>query len=160
MKTSELVSKLKSMGYQVKAKSRTMNVYTPDGKYAGNICTKVFGTFSTDTWVTTSGKLDYNIDVVDTLTTYALTPLDEREDTKEYKEYVVIMLPGGDNYINQNRKNKRIFLSSKDETDRYKTQFTEKKYNKVQEQNATWLPMFDKSDPHFVEVPDDEYEEW
>lgn len=166
MKTSELVSKLTSMGYQVKPKSlmmggSTVYIYTPDGKYAGNVCTKVFGTLSTDTWVTTSGKSSYGTDdvnnLVDTLTTYALTPLDEREDTKKY---VVKMLPRGDNYLNQDRGDNHIFYSSKDETDSYKTQFTEKEYNEVQKQNATWLPTFDIKDPHFVEVQDDEYEEW
>jgi len=166
MKTSELVSKLKSMGYQVKAKSMvmmdgdTVYVYTSDGKYAGNVCTKVFGTLSTDTRVTTSGKSSYDTDdvnnLVDTLTTYALTPLDEREDTKKY---LVKMLPEGDNYVNQDIYDKHIFFSSKSETDRCKTHFTEKEYDEVQKQNATWLPKFDKSDPHFVEVPDDEYEE-
>lgn len=165
MKTSELVSKLKSMGYQVKVeprmKGKRVVVYTPDGMYAGNVCTKVFGTFSTDTWVITSGKSAYDTDdvnnLVDTLTTYALTPLDEREDTKKY---VVKMLPRGDNYLNQDRGDKHIFSSSKHETDRCKTHFTEQEYNKVQKQNATWLPTFDTKDPHFVEVQEEEYEEW
>ena len=166
MKTSELLSELKYMGYRVKPKSmmlggNTVYVYTPEGKYAGNVCTKLFGTLSTDTRVTTSGKSEYGTEdvnnLVDILTTYALTPLDEREDTKKY---VVKMLPEGDNYLNQDRYDNHIFYSSKDETDSCKTQFTEEEYNKVQEQNAIWLPAFDTKDPHFVEVPDDEYEEW
>lgn len=168
MKTSELVSKLKSMGYQVKAKHMSLGymvfVYTPDGKYAGKVCTKVFGTLSTDTWVTTSGKSDYDTDdvnnLVDTLTTYALTPLDEREDTKKY---VVKMLPRGDNYLNQDINDKHIAFSSKDETEIFKTHFTEKEYRKLQSKYQSkysqWLPKFDTKDPHFIEVQEDEYEE-
>ncbi|MCA7081905.1 hypothetical protein LGL73_14260, partial [Staphylococcus aureus] len=67
--------------------------------------------------------------MVDTLTTYALTPLDEREDTKKY---LVKMLPEGDNYVNQDIYDKHIFFSSKSETDRCKTHFTEKEYDEVQ----------------------------
>ena len=166
MKTSFLVLKLKSMGYQVKVKplvkgkslmkGNVIFVYTPDGNYAGHVCTKVFGTLSTDTWVTTSGKSCYDPDdlknLAEALTTYALTPLDKREDTKKY---LVKMLPKGNNYLNQGKDDYHILFSGQVETDRYKTEFTEDEYNKLQERYAIWLPKFDKNDPHFVEVQDD-----
>lgn len=164
MKTLELVSKLTSMGYQIKYKHMSLGyrvfVYTLDGTYAGNVCTKVFGTLSTDTWVTTSGKSAYDTGcvygLVDTLTTYALTPLDEREDTKKY---AVKMLPKGYYYLNQDNHDKHIIFSSKEETDRYKAHFTEKEYRELQSKYSQWLPVFDTKDPHFIEVLNDEYEE-
>jgi len=160
MKTSELVSKVTSMGYQVKSNSmisgETIFVYTPDGKYAGYVCTKLFGTLSTDTWVTTSGKSEYDQcdinNLVRYLTAYALTPLDEREDAKKY---FVKMLPKGDNYLNQSRADNHIFFSSADRTDMYKTEFTEEEYNDLRERYDKGLPKFDTNDPHFVEVQDD-----
>lgn len=170
MKTSFLVSKLKSMGYQVKVKplvkgkslmkGNVIFVYTPDGNYAGHVCTKVFGTLSTDTWVATSGKSGYASrkvnNLVEALTTYALTPLDKREDTKKY---LVKMLPKGEYYLNQSMEDKHILFSGRVETDKFKTEFTEEEYNKLQERYAIWLPKFDKDDPHFVEVQDDKNNE-
>lgn len=170
MKTSFLVLKLKSMGYQVKVKplvtgkdqmkGKVIFVYTSDGNYAGHVCTKVFGTLSTDTWVTTSGNLLYSPQgingLVEALTTYALTSLDKREDTKKY---LVKMLPKGYNYLNQNRADNHLFSASSDETDEHKTEFTEEEYNKLQERYAIWLPKFDKDDPRFIEVHDDENSE-
>ena len=167
MKTSFLVLKLKYMGYQIKVKplvtgkdqmkGEVIWVYTSDGNYAGHVCTKVFGTLSTDTWVTTSGKSHYSPydtnHLLEALTTYALTPLDKREDTKKY---LFKMLPKGEHYLNQRRDGNQILFSGSVETDRYKTEFTEEEYNKLQERYAIWLPKFDKDDPHFVEVPDDE----
>ena len=166
MKTSFLVLKLKSMGYQVKVKplvtgqdqmkGKVIFVYTSDGNYAGHVCTKVFGTLSTDTWVTTSGKSCYDLrninELVEALTTYALTPLDKREDTKKY---LVKILPKGDNYLNQSRADNHIFFSSADITDMYKTEFTEEEYNDLRERYDKWFPKFDEDDPHFVEVQDD-----
>lgn len=161
MKTSFLVLKLESMGYKVKVKplmvlGETIFVYTNDGNYAGHVCTKLFGTLSTDTWVTTSGKSCYDPDdlknLVEALTTYALTPLDKREDTKKY---LVKMLPKGEHYLNQIRDGNQISFSSSRDVDKYKTEFTEDEYNKLRERYAIWLPKFDKDDPHFVEVQDD-----
>ena len=166
MKTSFLVLKLKSMGYQVRVKplvtgkdqmkGKVIIVYASDGNYAGHVCTKIFGMLSTDTWVTTSGKSHYSPqsinDLVEALTTYALTPLDKREDTKKY---LVKVLPKGEYYINQSRADNHIFLSSADRTNMYKTEFTEEEYNNLQERYAIWLPKFDTNDPHFVEVQDD-----
>lgn len=163
MKTSFLILKLKSMGYQVKVKplvkgkplmkGEVIFVYTPDGNCVGHVCTRVFGTLNTDTWVTTSGKSHYSPcdinDLVEALTTYTLTPLDKREGTKKY---LVKMLPKGYNYLNQNRADNHLFSSRADETDEHKTKFTEKEYNKLQERYAIWLPKFDKDDPHFIEV--------
>lgn len=165
MKTSELVSKLTSMGYQVKVnlmmRGVAMFVYTPEGKCAGYVCTNVFGALSTDTRFITSGKAGYDQfginNLVEYLTSYALTPLDEREDTKEY---LVKLLPKGDNYLNQDKADKHIFSSSADETNESKTRFTEKEYNELQSKYLQWLPKFDKDDHHFFEVQQDEYEEW
>lgn len=170
MKTSFLVLKLKSMGYQVKVKPLVMGkdkmkgkvifVYTSDGNCAGHVCTKVFGTLSTYTWVTTSGNLLYSPQsingLVEALTTYALTPLDKREDTKKY---LVKMLPKGEHYLNQRRDGNQISFSSAQDVDKYKTEFTEEEYNKLQERYAIWLPKFDKDDPRFIEVHDDENSE-
>ena len=160
MKTSELVSKLTSMGYQVKVQPMSLGdrvfVYAPDGTYAGYVCTKLFGILSTDTSVTTSGKSSYDTgdvnNLVEYLMKYALTPLAEREDIKKY---LVKMLPKGDNYLNQSRADNHIFFSSADRTDMYKTRFTEEEYSNIQERYDKWLPEFDKDDPHFVEVQDD-----
>lgn len=160
MKTFELISGLLVMGYQVKVNAKlpveTVIVYTPEGKYAGKVCTKLFGVLSTATWVNTSGKSSYDTgdvnNLVDVLMTYALTPLDKREDTKKY---LVKMLPNEENYLNQSTTRNHIFFSTSDEAEMYKTQFTEEEYNKLQEQYTNWLPKFDKDDPHFVEVPID-----
>jgi len=166
MKTSFLVLKLKSMEYQVKVKplvtgkdqmkGKVIFVYTPAGTYVGKVYTNIFGTLSVKSWVTTSDKSEYDLrdikNLVEALTTYALTPLDKREDTKKY---LVKVLPKGEYYINQSRADNHIFLSSADETNEHKTKFTEEEYNKFQERYAIWLPKFDTNDPHFVEVQDD-----
>jgi len=166
MKTSFLVLKLKSMEYQVKVKplvtgkdqmkGKVIFVYTPAGTYVGKVYTNIFGTLSVKSWVTTSDKSEYDLrdikNLVEALTTYALTPLDKREDTKKY---LVKVLPKGEHYINQSRADNHIFLSSADETDMYKTEFTEEEYNDLRERYAIWLPKFDTNDPHFVEVQDD-----
>jgi len=157
MKTSELVSKVTSMGYKgnYMMTGETIFVYTPEGEYAGYVCTKLFGELSTDTRVTTSGKSEYDRcdinNLLRYLTAYALTPLDEREDAKEY---LVEMFPNSDCYLNQSKADNHLFLSSASNTDVYKTRFTEKEYNELQSKYLQWLPNFDINDPHFVEVQD------
>ena len=166
MKTSELVSKLDELGFTTKVpeegkstQEEWLSIYystSPTLVLVANVSTQHYGLVETNMCCTTLANLKF-IKAFQVILEYASTPLDEREDTKKY---LVKMLPEGDNYLNQDRGDNHIFYSSKDETDWYKTHFTEQGYNEVQKQNTIWLPKFDTKDPHFVEVPDDEYEEW
>lgn len=156
MKTSELVSGLKEIGYLVDREERGHNseylaISTADGYLIATVSEKYYGVLDTDIYKGYNEKQEHN-PIFRMLIKYAMTPLDKREDTKKY---VVKMLPEGDNYVNQDNYDKHIFFSNKSETDRCKTHFTEKEYDEVQKQNATWLPVFDTKNPHFVEVQDD-----
>ena len=161
MKTAEVLSILKEIGYLVERKDSGTNseylaISTADDYLIATVSEKYYGVLNTDIYTGYNETQEHNV-VFRVLLKYALTPLEEREDTKEY---VIRMLPNGDNYLNQDRSDSHVFFSSKAETEMYKTQFTEKEYNELQEQNDIWLPKFDKDDPHFVEVQDAAYEEW
>ena len=89
------------------------------------------------------------IDDMDKLFEYALTPSSKREDELKFR---VRMLPGKNNfdtYLNQGKRRKEIFLHDPDETDEVQTIFTESEYNNLQQKYHDRLPKFDKNDPHF-----------
>ncbi|QBJ03542.1 hypothetical protein HWC09_gp004 [Lactobacillus phage 3-521] len=167
MKTSELVSKLKEIGFTTTTKvpeegksthEEWLSIYystSPTLVLVASVSTQHYGLVETTMCCTTLANLQF-IKAFQVILEYTLTPLDEREDTKKY---VVKMIPEGDGfmsgddvYLNKDRDYKHIFISSKDDSDRFKTHFTEEEYNKLQNTYSDWLPKFDKNDPHFIEV--------
>lgn len=109
-----------------------------DGKELGLISINGFGVIASFE----------EIDGMDKLFEYALTPSSKRDELK----FRVRMLPGEFNcntYLNQGKRSKEIFLHDPDEADEVQTIFAKSEYDKLQQEYQDWLPKFDKNDKHF-----------
>lgn len=157
MKTSELINSLHELGYQTeKVTSCRMLVYN---KNMNMIISRVM--------LNEYGQIDTNYlafphspKLLNLLTEYAGTEVNEREDENKY---YIHLLPGEDGYLIVGLDSGKVAASSLVNSGLsnygYKVVFTEDEYNKVQNRYPEYLPKFDKDDPHFIEVQDDEYEE-
>jgi len=153
MKTTELVSELKEIGYLVERKERGHNseylaISTADGYLIAMVSEKYYGVLNTDIYAGYNESQEHNV-VFRMLIKYAMTPLDEREDTNKY---LVHLFPGEKGYLNLGISSDKIALTDRDNTVGYHTEFTEKEYKELQSKYPQWLPMFDKDDPRFREV--------
>jgi len=153
MKTTELVSELKELGYFVERKERGHNseylaISTTDSHLIAMVSEKYYGVLNTDIYTGYNENQEHNV-VFRMLIKYAMTPLDERGDTKKY---LVKMLPVGDSYLNLEVPSAELSIADSDEMGDYQTEFTEEEYNELQSRYSQWLPVFDKDDQRFEEV--------
>lgn len=153
MKTAELVSKLKEFGYFVDRKegglsSEYLAISGIDNYLIATVSEKYYGVVNTDIYEGYNDSQDHNV-IFRMLIKYAMTPLEEREDTKKY---LVHLFPDEEGYLNLDSSSDELALSDSENTVGYQTEFTEKEYNKLREQYITWLPKFDKDDQRFEEV--------
>jgi len=145
MKTKDFISKMNEVAGDVKALSGTgIHIYNLAGEKVGWVSINEFGVV--DMSYTSLDTMKNKEKIVKLLFEYALTPLNEREDEPKFG---VRMLVNYDNFLNQDRRNKDIFLAEPDETDNRKTIFTKSEYEKLQQKYHNWLPKFDENDPHF-----------
>lgn len=153
MKTSELVSKLKELGYFVDRKgggfsSEYLAISGDDRYLIATVSEKYPGVLNTDIYTGYNDKPEYKA-IFRMLIKYAMTPLEEREDTNKY---LVHMLPDEEGYLNLDIASGKVALTDRDTTVSYQTEFTEKEYNELQSKYSQWLPKFDKNDQRFEEV--------
>lgn len=154
MKTSELVSKLKELDYyhverkQPGCPAEHLAISTADGYLIAMVSEKYYGVLNTDIYTGYNENQEHN-PILRMLIEYALTPLDERKDTKRY---LVQLSPTDDGYLNLDSSSDELSLADSDATLGYQTEFTEKEYKELQNKYPQWLPLFDKDDPRFKEV--------
>ena len=153
MKTTELVSELKELGYFVDRKERGLNseylaISGADNYLIATVSEKYPGVLNTDIYKGYNEKQEHN-PIFRMLIEYALTPLDKREDTNKY---LVHLVPDEEGYLNLNISSDDLALTDRDNTVGYHTEFTEKEYKELQSKYPQWLPKFDKDDQRFEEV--------
>lgn len=153
MKTAELVSRLKELGYSVDRKniglsSEYLAISGVDNYLIATVSEKYYGVLNTDIYMRYNEPQEHN-PIFRMLIKYAMTPLDEREDTKKY---LVHLFPDEEGYLNLDISSDELALSDSENMGGYQTEFTEKEYNKLREQYINWLPKFDKDDQRFEEV--------
>jgi len=158
MKTKELVSELKEIGYFVERKddglsSEYLAISTADNCYLiATVSEKYYGVLNTDIYAGYNESQEHNA-ILRIIVEYAMTPLDERKDTKKY---LVKLLPVEEGYLNVDNSldsySDELSLSDGNEMGDYQTEFTEKEYNELQNKYPHWLPKFDTDDPRFKEV--------
>ena len=145
MKTKEFISKMNDMtGVEIDLSNTGISIYNLDRELVGWTSIDEFG--SVDTSYKSLDDMDNKNEIIKLIFEYALTPLDEREDELKFR---VRMLINYDNFLNQDRRNKDIFLAEPDETDNRQTIFTKSEYDKLQQKYSEWLPKFDEKDSHF-----------
>ena len=151
MKTKEFISKMNEVASTaIDILNTGINIYNLDGKTVGWVSIDHFGTVYTS--YKSLDDMDNKNEIVKLIFEYALTPLNEREDEPKFR---VRMLINFDNFLNQDRRNKDIFLAEPDETDNRQTIFTKSEYEKLQQKYSEWLPKFDEKDPHFEFLEED-----
>lgn len=154
MKTSELVSKLKEIGYchierkQPGCPAEYLAISVDNGYLIATVSEKYYGVLNTDIYAGYNENQEHN-PILRIIVEYAMTPLDERKDTKKY---LVQLLPTDDGYLNSDNSSNELSLADSDEVGDYQTEFTEKEYNELQNKYPQWLPLFDTDDPRFKEV--------
>lgn len=158
MKTSELVSGLEKLGYFVDRKdiglsSECLAISGIDNYLIATVSEKYYGVLNTDIYTGYNETQEHN-PIFRMLIKYAMTPLDEREDTKKY---LVHLVPEEEGYLNlvessHDGLDDALLLIDGDNTGGYQTEFTEKEYNELQSKYPRWLPKFDKDDQRFEEV--------
>lgn len=158
MKTSELVSKLKELGYyHVERKQSGCNaeylaISVSNGYLIATVSEKYYGVLDTDIYAGYNENQEHNA-ILRIIVEYAMTPLDERKDTKKY---LVKLLPVEEGYLNVDNSldsySDELSLSDGNEMGDYQTEFTEKEYRELQSRYPQWLPEFDTDDPRFKEV--------
>ena len=114
MKTSELVKKLNNISGIRSFNKNFISVLDSESKCVGEV-----GTFGK--WLHIYN--DCPNEASKLLVEYYLTPLEEREEEKEYRLKVNV---NNYQYLNVNTVLKDYFISDSKETNRYKTQFTQK----------------------------------
>lgn len=155
MKTKELVSELKELGYFVDRKegglsSEYLAISTADNYLIATISEKYPSVLNTDIYKGYNDNPGASA-VLRMLIEYSMTPLDEREDTNKY---LVHLFPGEEGYLNLDISSDDLALTDRYNTVGYHTEFTEKEYKELQNKYPQWLPKFDKDDPRFIEVQD------
>ena len=157
MKTSELVSGLKELGYLVDRKdsglsSEHLAISAANGYLIATVSEKYYGVLDTDIYAGYNENQEHNA-ILRIIVEYAMTPLDERKDTKKY---LVKLLPVEEGYLNVYNSldsySDELSLSDDNEMGDYQTEFTEKEYKELQSKYSQWLPKFDTDDPRFKEV--------
>jgi len=154
MKTSELVSKLKEIGYyhierkQPGCNAEYLAISAANGYLIATVSEKYYGVLDTDVYAGYNESQEHNA-ILRIIVEYAMTPLDERKDTKKY---LVHLLPTDDGYLNLDNVDDELLLDNIAETLGYQTKFTEKEYRELQKKYPQWLPLFDKDDQRFQEV--------
>ena len=154
MKTKELVSELKEIGYFVERKddglsSEYLAISTADNCYLiATVSEKYPGVLNTDIYKGYNDNPAASA-VLRMLIEYAMTPLDEREDTNKY---LVHLFPGEAGYLNLDISSDDLALNDRSNTVGYHTEFTENEYKELQNKYPQWLPKFDKDDQRFEEV--------
>lgn len=153
MKTTELVSELKELGYFVDRKeeglsSEYLAISGADSYLIATVSEKYPGVLNTDIYKGYNDNPAASA-VLQMLIEYAMTPLDEREDTNKY---LVHLFPGEEGYLNLDISSDDLALTDRDNMVSYHTEFTEKEYNELQSKYPQWLPKFDKDDQRFEEV--------
>ncbi|QBJ03541.1 hypothetical protein HWC09_gp003 [Lactobacillus phage 3-521] len=158
MKTSELVSKLKEIGYyhierkQPGCNAEYLAISAANGYLIATVSEKYYGVLDTDIYAGYNESQEHNA-ILRIIVEYAMTPLDERKDTKKY---LVKLLPVEEGYLNVDNSldsySDELSLSDGNEMGDYQTEFTEKEYNELQNKYPHWLPKFDTDDPRFKEV--------
>lgn len=98
-----------------------------------------------------AGSFSLSLDSIEKL----VKLLRELKKLKE-KRYLVKLLPS-DNYLNTDPQGD-LFVSTKEQGYGCQTQFTEKEYNELAKRYPEYLPEFNKNDPRFIEVNQDEDE--
>ena len=149
MKTKEFISKMDNVeGVQNSVASRgIIYVYGFDGAELGEVSIDDFG--AVDTSDVAFGAMKNKEEFVKLLFDYALTPLSEREDELKFWVRMLPIKSGFNTYLNQDKRNKGIFLEEPDEINGIQTIFTKSEYDKLQQKYRDWLPKFDEKDPHF-----------
>lgn len=153
MKTKELVSGLKELGYFVDRKegelsSEYLAISGADSYLIATVSEKYPGVLNTDIYKGYNEKQEHN-PIFRMLIKYAITPLDEREDAKKY---LVRLVPEEEGYLNLYIPSDELSIADSDEMGDYQTEFTEKEYKELQSKYSQWLPKFDKDDQRFEEV--------
>lgn len=153
MKTTELVSELKELGYFVDRKedgpsSEYLAISGADSYLIAMVSEKYPGVLNTDIYKGYNENQEHS-PIFRMLIKYAMTPLDEREDTNKY---LVHLFPGEEGYLNLDISSDNLALTDRDNTVSYHTEFTEKEYKELQSKYPQWLPQFDKDDQRFEEV--------
>ena len=159
LKTQELISKINEIdGYTAMIdmeKEEVLVKALDGGAYVGSVSTKFYGVAYTDSVFPTKKLTDAiqednrNI-VLRYMLQYAITPLEERGDTKKY---FVKLLPNEQGYLNVQEDTGYMRISDVIEADSgYKTKFTYQEYKKIQDKYPELLPEFDEDSPHFIEV--------
>ena len=144
MKTKEFISKMNDVAGDTTISSKGIHIYNLDKELIGWVDVDDFG--AVDTSYKSLDNMKNKEEIVKLIFEYASTPLDERTDEPKFR---VRMLINYDNFLNQDRRSKDIFLAEPDETDNRQTIFTKSEYEKLQQKYSEWLPKFDKDDPHF-----------
>lgn len=148
MKTKEFISKMNEVAGTAKALSGTgINIHNLDGKTVGWVSIDHFGVVDT-TYIDLDTMKDKE-KIVKLMFEYALTPLSEREDELKFWVRMLPVKSGFNTYLNQDKRNKGIFLEEPDEINGIQTIFTKSEYDKLQQKYRDWLPKFDEKDPHF-----------
>ena len=131
MKTSELVSKLKEIGYchierkQPGCPAEYLAISVDNCYLIATVSEKYPGVLNTDIYKGYNEKQEPN-PIFRMLIEYAMTPLDEREDTNKY---LVHLFPGEEGYLNLDIYSDDLELTDRDNMVGYHTEFTEKEYN-------------------------------
>jgi len=130
MKTSELVSKLKEIGYchierkQPGCPAEYLAISVDNGYLIATVSEKYYGVLNTDVYTGYNEKQEHNV-VFRMLIKYAMTPLDEREDIKKY---LVKLLPVEEGYLNVDNSldsySDELSLANSDDMGDYQTKFT------------------------------------
>lgn len=160
MKTTELVSKLKELGYyhierkQPGCNAEYLAISTANGYLIATVSEKYYGVLDTDVYAGYNESQEHNA-ILRIIVEYAMTPLDEREDAKKY---LVKLLPVEEGYLNVDNSldsdsyYDELSLDTSDGVGDYQTEFTEKEYRELQKKYPQWLPLFDTDDIRFKEV--------
>ena len=92
------------------------------------------------------------IDDMDKLFEYALTPSSKREDELKFR---VRMLPNKLGFLNFSKISGDCFVDDGRVIPNIQTIFTKSEYDKLQQKYHDWLPKFDEKDPHFEFLEED-----
>lgn len=168
MKFSELQDKVASLSLETKNRysAKSFGDFT-------EIEVKLVDNYSFDAYQITEGMIGSFIESpeIDTIPKrdrlalqklaykYSRTPLDKRRDEPKFR--VRMMIRGDNSYLNLLKENidgqnaGSLLIGGCLDAPGAQTIFAESEYKKIQQAIPQWLPKFDKNDPHFEFVDDE-----
>ena len=132
MKTKQFIKEIKSMGFDVVELHYNLAIYDDNEFSLAHVSKEEVGVLITD--FPCFYRLDYDtkLQLLNLLIKYAKTPIEERKDEKKYylKQIGLIDFRSFLNYVNSS---KTYTVESAEESDRFKTQFTQAEIDSMPE---------------------------